>query len=54
MLMPCYVAITASQIRLVQAMEKMYGDAAFSNPALAEYKRAIESLDEEAKNSLVT
>jgi hypothetical protein len=34
-------------------MEKLYGDSAFSNPALAEYKRAIEALEKESKDNLV-
>lgn len=32
----------------------MYGDSAFSNPALAEYKRAIEGIEKECKDSLVS
>jgi hypothetical protein len=40
-------------MRLIQVIEKMYGDSAFSNPALAEYKRAIEGIEKEAKDSLV-
>jgi hypothetical protein len=43
----------ASQMRLIQVIEKMYGDSAFSNPALAEYKRAVENIDKECKDSLV-
>ncbi|KAI8095603.1 hypothetical protein BDF21DRAFT_435778 [Thamnidium elegans] len=45
-------AIISSQMRLIQVIEKMYGDSAFSNPALAEYKRAIESIEKESKDSL--
>ncbi|KAG2202573.1 hypothetical protein INT47_012567, partial [Mucor saturninus] len=45
-------AIIASQMRLIQVIEKMYGDSAFSNPALAEYKRAIEGIEKECKDSL--
>lgn len=40
-------------MRLIQVIEKMYGDSAFSNPALAEYKRAIEGIEKESKDSLV-
>lgn len=47
------IAIIASQTRLVQVMEKFYGDNAFTNTALAEYKRAIEALDKESKDNLV-
>lgn len=43
----------ASQMRLIQVIEKMYGDSAFSNPALAEYKRVVENIDKECKDSLV-
>ncbi|KAL0143389.1 hypothetical protein V8B55DRAFT_1560762 [Mucor lusitanicus] len=46
-------AIIASQSRLVQVMEKLYGDNAFNNAALAEYKRAIEALEKESKDNLV-
>ncbi|KAG2207297.1 hypothetical protein INT46_004393 [Mucor plumbeus] len=45
-------AIIASQTRLVQVIEKLYGDNAFTNPALAEYKRAIEALEKESKDNL--
>ncbi|CAO3655344.1 BAR adaptor protein Hob3 [Mucor ambiguus] len=45
-------AIIASQSRLVQVMEKLYGDNAFNNTALAEYKRAIEALEKESKDNL--
>lgn len=48
------VAIIASQSRLVQVMEKLYGDNAFNNTALAEYKRAIEALEKESKDNLVS
>jgi hypothetical protein len=40
-------------MRLIQVIEKMYGDSAFSNPALTEYKRAIENIEKESKDSLV-
>lgn len=50
---PCILAIIASQVRLIQVIEKMYGDSAFSNPALAEYKRAVENIEDENKDSLV-
>ncbi|CAO3655601.1 unnamed protein product [Mucor hiemalis] len=45
-------AMIASQMRLIQVIEKMYGDSAFSNPALSEYKRVVESIDKECKDSL--
>ncbi|KAI8978085.1 hypothetical protein BDB01DRAFT_746893 [Pilobolus umbonatus] len=45
-------AIIASQSRLVQVMEKIYGDAAYSNPAFTEYKRAIEAIESESKEGL--
>lgn len=48
------IAIIASQSRLVQVMEKLYGDNAFNNAALAEYKRAIEALEKESKDNLVS
>lgn len=48
------IAIIASQSRLVQVMEKLYGDDAFNNTALAEYKRAIEALEKESKDNLVS
>ncbi|OBZ83926.1 Protein hob3 [Choanephora cucurbitarum] len=45
-------AIIASQIRLVQIMEKLYGENAASNPALMEYKRAVEALEHDTKENL--
>ncbi|CEG84523.1 hypothetical protein RMATCC62417_18313 [Rhizopus microsporus] len=45
-------AIIASQTRLLQIIEKIYGDSAFSNPVFAEYKRALETIEKEAKDNL--
>lgn len=47
------LAIIASQTRLLQIIEKIYGDSAFSNPVFAEYKRALETIEREAKDNLV-
>lgn len=47
------LAIIASQTRLLQIIEKIYGDSAFSNPVFAEYKRALETIEKEAKDNLV-
>ncbi|CAO3698896.1 unnamed protein product [Rhizopus microsporus] len=46
------LAIIASQTRLLQIIEKIYGDSAFSNPVFAEYKRALETIEREAKDNL--
>ena len=53
LIMSRYLAIIASQIRLVQIMEKLYGENAASNPALMEYKRAVEALEHDTKENLV-
>ncbi|KAI8389430.1 hypothetical protein BD560DRAFT_381596 [Blakeslea trispora] len=45
-------AMIASQIRLVQIMEKLYGENAASNAAFMEYKRAIEALEHDTKENL--
>lgn len=48
------IAIIASQMRLLDMIEKIYGDSAFSNPVFAEYKRALENIERESKDNLVT
>ncbi|KAI9487481.1 MAG: hypothetical protein EXX96DRAFT_593596 [Benjaminiella poitrasii] len=45
-------AIVASQTRLIQTIEKLYGDDAALNPAINEYKRAIEAVENETKDKL--
>ncbi|KAG0744829.1 hypothetical protein G6F23_004893 [Rhizopus arrhizus] len=45
-------AIIASQMRLLDMIEKIYGDSAFSNPVFAEYKRALENIERESKDNL--
>ncbi|KAG1046420.1 hypothetical protein G6F46_001668 [Rhizopus delemar] len=45
-------AIIASQTRLLQIIEKIYGDNAFSNPVFTEYKKALEAIERESKDNL--
>lgn len=45
-------AIIASQTRLLQIIEKIYGDNAFSNPVFIEYKKALEAIERESKDNL--
>lgn len=48
------IAIIASQTRLLQIIEKIYGDNAFSNPVFTEYKKALEAIERESKDNLVS
>lgn len=47
-------AITSSQVRIVNTMESFYDESNPINPAIVEYKRVIEKLDEESKTNLDT
>ncbi|KAI9277457.1 putative BAR adaptor protein [Sporodiniella umbellata] len=45
-------AVIASQTRLLQIIEQIYGENAYANPVFTEYKRALEAIEHESKENL--